>query len=154
LHAHTASLLTFEKYHYVWDTQRLGIDPCIHVFENISRKLTVHLLCSNILPSILGHDVSGKKSLVRDPARFKTHESSPLLQGTMSEADTMLSFVIPQVMQNAEPYHNVRISESGVLPKRLRVPDYKGSLGVRAFGGSDTSWIDVEPDVIDLWKPR
>jgi hypothetical protein len=82
------------------------------VFENFAGKLTVGLFRSDILASILRHDVSGEKSLVRDPARFKTHESSSLLQGAMSEADTMRSFLIPQVMQDAESNHNIRASKS------------------------------------------
>jgi hypothetical protein len=45
----------------------------------------------------------------------------------MSEADTMRS-VIAQVMQNAESYHDIRISESRVIPKRLRVADNESSL--------------------------
>jgi hypothetical protein len=73
----------------------------------------------------------------------------------MSEADTMLSFVILQVMQNAEPYHNIRISESRVIPKRLSVTDHESSpASVHPFGRSDTSSIDVEAEIIDLWKPR
>jgi hypothetical protein len=94
LNPHTASLLTFQNYHYIWNTQRLGVDPCIHFLEEIARKLTVHLRCPNILPSIPGHNVSGEKSLGRAPACFKTHELPSLLQGAMSEADTMGSFVI------------------------------------------------------------
>jgi hypothetical protein len=78
-----------------------------------------------------------------------------LFQGAMSEADTMLSFVILQVMQNAESYHNIRISESRVIPKRLGVTDHKSSAAsVHPFGRSDTSRIDVEAEIIHLWKPR
>jgi hypothetical protein len=113
------------------------------------------LLCPNILAWVLGHNVPGEKSLVVDPACFKTHESPALFQGAMSEANTMLSFVIVQVMQNAEPDHNIRVSESRVIPKRLGVPDHEGSpVSVYPFGRDDTSWIDVEADIIDLWKPR
>jgi hypothetical protein len=147
--------LALEKYHNVWDTQRLCVDPCVYVFEDIVRKLTIHLLCPNILAWILGHNVPGEKALVGDPACLKTHESPALLQGTMSEADTMLGFVILQVMQNAEPYHNIRTAESRVIPKRLGVPDHESSpASVHPFGRSNTSWIDVEPEIIDLWKPR
>lgn len=73
----------------------------------------------------------------------------------MSEADTMRSVVIAQVMQNAETYHDIRISESRIVPKRLRVADHESSLAsVRPFGGSNTSTIDVESEVIDIWEPR
>jgi len=152
---HTASLLTLEEYHDVWDTQRLCVDPCVYVFENIAHKLTIHLLCPNILARIFGHNVPGEKSLVGDPARFKTDESPALFQGAMSEADAMLSFVILQVMQNAKSYHNIRISESRVIPKRLGVTDHERSpVSVHPFGRSDTSWIDVEAEIIDPWEPR
>ena len=58
----------------------------------------------------------------------------------MSEADTMRSVLIAQVMQNAESYHDIRISESRVIPKRLRVADYESSLvTVRPFSGSNIS---------------
>jgi hypothetical protein len=113
------------------------------------------LLCSNILPSILGHDISGKKSLVRDPTCFQTYEPPSLFQGAMSKVDTMRSVVIIQVMQNAESYDDIRVSKSRVVPKRVRVADYESSLAsVPPFGGSDTSTIDIEPEVIDVWKPR
>jgi hypothetical protein len=73
----------------------------------------------------------------------------------MSEADTMFSFLISQVMQNSEPYNNIRISESRVIPKRLGVTDHESSPArVQSFGRGDTSWIDVEAEIIDLWKPR
>jgi hypothetical protein len=73
----------------------------------------------------------------------------------MSEAHTMLSFVILQVMQNAESYHNICISESRIIPKRLGVTDHESSpASVHAFRRSDTSWIDVEAEIMDLWKPR
>jgi hypothetical protein len=72
----------------------------------------------------------------------------------MSELDTILGVVITQVMQNAEAYHNIRISKSRVVTKRHRVADYEGSLvSVCPFGGSDTSMINIEPEVIDFWKP-
>jgi hypothetical protein len=90
---HRASLLAFENHGYIWDTHRLGIDPRIHVFENLPRKPTVRLLCSNIPPSILGHNISGKKSLVRNPTCIKRYKSPSLFQGVMSEADTMRSVV-------------------------------------------------------------
>src|SRR5262249_31358845 len=67
----------------------------------------------------------------------------------------MLSIVITQMMQNAEPYHNVRISKSRVVAKRRRVADDENSLAsVHPFGGCDTSRINIEPDVIDVGKPR
>jgi hypothetical protein len=113
------------------------------------------LLCPNILAWVLGHYVAGEKSLVGDPACFKTHESPALFQGAMREADTMLSFIIRQVMQNAESYHNIRISESRIIPKRLGVTDHESSpASVHPFGRSDTRWIDVEAKIIDLRKPR
>jgi hypothetical protein len=119
------------------------------------RKLTIHLLCPNILAWVLGHNVPGEKALVGDPACFKTNESPSLFQGAMSEADTMLSFVIVQMMQNAESYHNIRVSESRVIPERLGVTDHEGSPpSVHPVSRSDTSWIDVEAEIIDLWKPR
>jgi hypothetical protein len=34
-------------------------------FENIAHKLTIYLLCTNILAWIFGHNISGEKSLVR-----------------------------------------------------------------------------------------
>jgi hypothetical protein len=72
----------------------------------------------------------------------------------MSEANTMLSFVILQMMQNAQCYHNIRISESRVIAQRLRVAhDESSPASVRPFGRSNTSWIDVEPEIIDVWKP-
>ncbi len=86
------------------------------------------MLRSNILPAILGHNIPGKKSLVRDPTCIKRYEPPSLFQGVMSEADTMRSVVIAQVMQNAESYHDIRISESRVVPKRLRVADHESSL--------------------------
>ena len=74
----------------------------------------------------------------------------------MGEADTMRSVVIAQVMQNAESYHDIRISESRVVPKRLRVADHESSLAsVGAFGGSNISTIDIEFEVLDvreLWE--
>jgi len=73
----------------------------------------------------------------------------------MNEADTMRSVVIAQVMQNAESYHDIRISESRVIPKRLRVADNESSLvSVGPFGRSNTSTIDVESEVLDIWEPR
>ena len=64
----------------------------------------------------------------------------------ISEADTMRS-VIAQVMQNAESYNDIRISESRVIPKRLRVADNESSLvSVGPFGRSNTSTIDVAFD--------
>jgi hypothetical protein len=73
----------------------------------------------------------------------------------MCELDAMLSIVITQMMQNAESYHNVRISKSRVVAKRRRVADYESSFAsMRSFGGSDTSRINVESEVIDVWKPR
>ena len=72
----------------------------------------------------------------------------------MSEADTVLGFIVPQVMQNAESHHNIRISKTRVIPKALGVANYERSLAsVSPFGGSDTGRIDVEPKVIDVWKP-
>jgi hypothetical protein len=130
-----ASLFALEKYDDGWDTQGLCVDPCVYVFENIARKLTIRLFCPNILASILGHNVPGEKSLVLDPACFKTHESPALFQGAVSEADTMFSFLISQVMQNAESYNNIRISESRVIPKRLGVTDHESSPArVHPFG--------------------
>ena len=79
---------------------------------------------------------------------------APLLQGAMSEADAVLGFVVSQVMQNAGSYHNIRISETRIMPKSLGVANYERSLAsVGPFGGSDTSRIDVESKVIDVWKP-
>ena len=67
----------------------------------------------------------------------------------------MCSVVIAQVMQNAESYHDIRISESRVIPKRLRVADYESSLvTVRPFSGSNIIGIDVEPQVFDVREPR
>src|SRR5262249_36116499 len=126
-----------------------------HVFENIPGKLTVPLFCSNILPSILGHNVPGKKSLVREPTCFQGYEPPSFFQGAMSEVDTMLSVVIPQVMQDTEGYHNIRISKSRVVAKRRRVAGYERSpVSMRPFGRSDTSRINIKPEVIDVWKPR
>jgi len=72
----------------------------------------------------------------------------------VSEADAVLSFVVVQVVQNAESYHNISISKSQVVAKRRRVADYESSLAsMRPFGGSDTSMINIEPEVIDFWKP-
>ena len=72
----------------------------------------------------------------------------------MSEVDTMLSILITQVMQNAESYNNIRISKSRVVSKGLRVADYESSpASMRPLGGSDTSRINIEPEVIDVWKP-
>ena len=74
----------------------------------------------------------------------------------MGEADTMRSVVIVQVMQNAEAYHDARISESRVVPKRLRIAEYKSPLAaVPPFGGSNISTIDIEFEVLDvreLWE--
>src|SRR5439155_26464722 len=121
----------------------------------LRRKLTICLLCSNVLPSILGHNISGKKSLIRDPTRIKTYKSPSVFQGVMSETDTVCSVVIVQVMQNAESYRDIRISESRVIPKRLRVTDYERPLvTVRPFGGINIRRIDVEPQVLDVREPR
>ena len=98
--------MAFENHDCIWDTHRFGIDPCIHVFENLPRKLTVRLLCSNIPPSILGHNVSGKKSLVRDPTCIKRYKSPSVFQGAVSEMNTMLGVLIIQVMQNFESYQS------------------------------------------------
>jgi hypothetical protein len=78
---------------------------------------------------------------------------APLLQGAMSEADAVLGFVVSQVMQNAESYHNIRISETRIMPKSLGVNYERSLASVGPFGGSDTSRIDVESKVIDVWKP-
>jgi len=73
----------------------------------------------------------------------------------MSEADAMFSFLISQVMQNSESYNNIRISESRVIPKRFGITDHESSPArVRPFGRGDASWINVEAEIIDLWKPR
>jgi hypothetical protein len=37
----------------------------------------------------------------------------------MSEADTMLSLIVVQVVKNAESYHDVCLSESRVIPRTL-----------------------------------
>jgi hypothetical protein len=117
--------------------------------------VAIRLLCPHILPTIPGHNISGKISLVRDPTRIKTYKSPSVFQGVMSEADTMRSVVIVQVMQNAEAYHDIRISESRVVPKRLRIAEYKSSLAaVPPFGGSNISTIDIESEVLDIWEPR
>jgi hypothetical protein len=73
----------------------------------------------------------------------------------MSEADAVSSVVIVQVMQNAESYHDISISESRVIPKRLRVADYESSLvTVRPLGGINIIGIYVEPQVFDVLEPR
>jgi hypothetical protein len=72
----------------------------------------------------------------------------------MSEADAVSSVVIVQVMQNAESYHDISISESRVIPERLRVADYESSLvTVRPPGGINIIAIYVEPQVFDVREP-
>ena len=72
----------------------------------------------------------------------------------MSEAETMHSAVVVQVMQNAKSYHDIRISESRVIPKRLRVADYERPLvTVLTFGRSNIRWVDVEPQIFDVREP-
>jgi hypothetical protein len=59
----------------------------------------------------------------------------------------MCRICVFQVMQNAESYHDIRISESRVIPRRLRVADNESSLvSVGPFGRSNTSTIDVAFD--------
>ena len=72
----------------------------------------------------------------------------------MSKANTMRGFVIIQVMQDAQPYDNICVSEARVLPKRLGIADHESPpASVRPFGRIDTSCVDVEAEVIDAWKP-
>src|SRR4030095_248916 len=67
----------------------------------------------------------------------------------------MVSVVVVQVMQNAKSYHDVRISESRVLPKRPRVADYESPRRTMCpFGRSNIRGIRVEPEILDLGKPR
>src|SRR5262249_30708496 len=89
---HTRTLfLALEDHDCIWDAHRFGVDRRIHVFESSPGKLTVLLFCSNILPSILRHNVLGKKSLVREPTCFQGYEPPPFFQGAISEVDTMPS---------------------------------------------------------------
>ena len=76
------------------------------------------------------------------------HTNRPLFfQGTIGEAEAMCRICVFQVMQNAESYHYIGISESRVISKRLRVADNEGSLvSVGPFGRSNTSTIDVAFD--------
>ncbi len=73
----------------------------------------------------------------------------------MGEADTMLSLIVVQVVQNAESYHDVCLSESRVIPKGLCVANYESSLGtVCLLGRSNLGGIDVEAEILDLREPR
>src|SRR4029077_15327441 len=70
-----ASLFAFENNSHVRDSQRLRVHPCIWLVKNLPRQLEILFFCSNAATSVDRHDVLGKSSLIRDPARLMTNES-------------------------------------------------------------------------------
>jgi hypothetical protein len=147
--------LAFQNHYHIRDAHRFGVNPGIDLFEKLCCQPTICLLCPHMLPTIPGHNISGQKSLVRDPTPVKTYKSPGRFKGAMSESDTMLSVVIIQVMQDAKSYHDVCISESPIIPKRLCVADYEDPLlVVRPFGRSNVRGIGIEPKILDLREPR
>src|SRR6266487_6157103 len=70
-------LFAFENDRNIRDTKRLHVYQRSYVLEYMLGQMTVRLLCPNILPSVLRHNVSGKASLVWDPAGIEGDKSAP-----------------------------------------------------------------------------
>jgi len=52
------SFFTFENERCIGDSQRLWLDPGHGVFESRLDKIVIRLLCSNMLASVAGHNIS------------------------------------------------------------------------------------------------
>src|SRR4029077_752555 len=74
-----ASLFAFKNNSYVWDAHWLGIDACMDIPENLSRKLAILLLRSNVPASVMRHDTLGNRSLIRNPTRLMAYQSASSL---------------------------------------------------------------------------
>ena len=56
--AQSKSLFTFENDRCIGDSQRFWLDPDHGVFEGGLDKIVIRLLCSNMLASVAGHNIS------------------------------------------------------------------------------------------------
>src|SRR2546430_8988678 len=72
--SHGASLFAFENDSNIRDPHWLLVDPGIQICKNLRRKLAVLLLGPNVLPSIMGHHIPGKCTLIGDPTPIETHK--------------------------------------------------------------------------------
>jgi hypothetical protein len=76
------------------------------------------------------------------------------LQSVMGELNTICGLLIVQVMQNSNRHDDICVLKSLVSLKRSHVADYESSfVAVGSPGKCDTIRIDVEPEVLDIWKP-
>jgi hypothetical protein len=92
------SLFAFQNDSHVGDAHWCGIHARLDILKSLRRKLAVFLLGSNISASVLGHDVPGKRSLVRNPTRVMSYKPASASQSIISELNAISGLSIVQVM--------------------------------------------------------
>src|SRR5258708_3734248 len=147
------SLFTFKNHSHVRDAHCLRVDPCMDILKKLAGKLPILVLRSNVPASVVRHDTPGKYPLIRNPTGIETNESTGHLERIISKPNAMHSILVVQVVQNSDCNHNVGIFKSRVALNRSRVANDKSPLiAVGPLGKRDITWVDVEPQIFDVWQ--